>query len=52
MGLDENQFLISLNDFITFVFAEAIIEKFELDIDLDRFISPLLLEFKGNPSVT
>ena len=52
MKLDENQFSISLNDFTTFVFAEAIIEKFELDIDPDSFIFPLLLEFKGNPSVT
>ncbi|WP_194778642.1 hypothetical protein [Pararhodonellum marinum] len=39
---------LSLNDFTTHVFADAIVEKFKVDIEHDKLVFPVILEFKGN----
>ena len=39
---------IELNDFSTYVFANSIIDKFELPIDADEISFPLTIELKGN----
>jgi|SRR5690554_750990 len=42
---------ISLNDFSTFVFADTLINKFNLLIDADNISFPLILELEGNLKV-
>jgi hypothetical protein len=44
-------FKITLNDFSTYVFAAALIEKFKLSIDADNISFPLTIDLKGNLSV-
>jgi hypothetical protein len=44
---DNDNFKIILNDFSTYVFANTLIEKFNLPIDSDHISFPLTLEFQG-----
>jgi hypothetical protein len=44
-------FKITLNDFSTYVFAAALIEKFKLPIDADNISFPLTIDLNGNLSV-
>ncbi len=46
-----NQFTIKINDFSTHVFADAIIEKFNLTINHENLLFPLSIEFKDNLKV-
>ena len=39
---------ISLNDFCTHVFSDAIIEKNKIEIDHDKLVFPVVLELKGS----
>jgi hypothetical protein len=48
----DDLFLITLNDFSTYVFADAIIDKFSLPIDSDHISFPISLNFSSNLSVT
>jgi hypothetical protein len=48
----DDLFSITLNDFSTYVFADAIIEKFSLPIDSDHISFPISLNFNSNLSVT
>jgi hypothetical protein len=43
--------ILTLNDFSTHVFADAIVDKFNIDIEHEKLIFPLILELKGNLSV-
>lgn len=46
-----NRFSIKISDFSTHVFADAIIEKFNLTINHEDLLFPLSIEFKGNLKV-
>ena len=48
----DNIFSVILNDFSTHVFADAIIEKKYLDIDHDKLVFPVQLDFQINTKVT
>jgi hypothetical protein len=48
----DNVFSITLNDFSTYVFEDAIIDKFSLPIDSDHIFFPVSLNFSSNLSVT
>ena len=48
----DQSFSITLNDFSTYVFADAIITKFSLPIDPDHISFPVILTFNSNLSVT
>jgi len=39
---------LNLNDFTTHVFADAIVEKFQVDVEHDKLVFPVILELKGN----
>ena len=43
--------ILTLNDFSTHVFADAIVDKFNIDIEHEKLIFPLILELKGNLSI-
>ena len=50
--LNQNDKLsIFLNDFSTYVFAKAIIDKFQISIDSDKISFPIQIEFIDNISV-
>lgn len=49
--LDEEMLQIDLNDFSTHVFSDAIVERFEIEIDHDKLVFPVTLEVKGNLKV-
>lgn len=51
-SLTEKQFSITLNDFSTHVFADAIVDKFSLSIDHDKLVFPVTLTFNSNLVVT
>lgn len=42
---------ITLNDFSTYLFADTLIQKYELPIDPDHLSFPLTIEFEGNLTV-
>jgi len=52
INLTDKQFSITLNDFSTYVFADAIINRFSLPIDSDKILFPLTLTFNTNIVVT
>ena len=48
---DNDKFKITLNDFSTYVFADTIIEKYNLPIDSDQISFPLTIELVENLKV-
>jgi hypothetical protein len=48
ISMTGNEFLISLNDFSTHIFADTIIEKNQMPLDSENLIFPLDLVFKKN----
>lgn len=51
-SVTENLFSIKLNDFSTHVFADALIEKNGLNIDHEKLVFPIQLDFKTNSKVS
>ena len=51
-NVSDNLFSITLNDFSTHVFADAIIERKNLSIDHDKLVFPIQIDFKTNNKVT
>ncbi|WP_053404614.1 hypothetical protein [Persicobacter sp. CCB-QB2] len=49
--LDEKKIQITLNDFSTHVFSDAMVERFDIKIDHDKLVFPLTLELKENLKV-
>ena len=45
-GITEDKFSITLNDFTTHVFADVIVDKKKLDIDHNKLIFPIQLDFE------
>jgi hypothetical protein len=45
---DNNRFTITLNDYSTYVFADTMIDKYNLPIDSDHISFPLTLELTGD----
>lgn len=50
--VSDNLFSVTLNDFSTYVFADALIERKNLSIDSDHIAFPIQLDFKTNTKVT
>ena len=48
---DNDNLKIALNDFSTYVFADTLIEKFNLSIDSDNISFPLTIELEGDLKV-
>jgi len=46
--IKSDKFKLNLNDFTTHVFADAIVEKFQVDVEHDKLVFPVILELKGN----
>jgi len=51
VNINKNRYSLLLNDFASYLFADAIIEKFNLDINNDKLIFPLTIEFTNLISV-
>src|SRR5258708_36528340 len=51
ISMQSDSLTITLNDFSTYVFADSIVEKFQLPIDPDNISFPLTIELKGNLKV-
>ena len=51
-NINDNLFSVTLNDFSTHVFADAIIEKKNLNVNHDKLVFPIQLDFKTNTKVT
>jgi hypothetical protein len=51
-NISDNLFSITLNDFSTHVFADAIIKKRNLDIEHEKLVFPIQLDFKTNAKAT
>ncbi len=49
--LDSDKFQFSLNDFSTHVFSDAIVKRFNITIDHDKFVFPVIIEFLGDLQV-
>jgi hypothetical protein len=48
LEIKSDKLKMRLNDFSTHVFADAIVEKFKIDIDHDKLVFPIILELSGN----
>jgi hypothetical protein len=51
-NISDNLFSVILNDFSTHVFADAIIEKKNLNIEHEKLVFPIQLDFKTNAKAT
>lgn len=51
-NITDKLFSITLNDFSTHVFADAIVEKKNLDIEHEKLVFPIRLDFKTESKVT
>jgi|SRR5690554_1084070 len=51
LEIKSDKFEMKLNDFSTHVFADAIVEKFKIDIEHDKLDFPVIIELKGNLNI-
>lgn len=49
--IKSDKFEMKLNDFSTHVFADAIVEKFKIDVDHDKLDFPVIIELNGNLNI-